>query len=282
MEKWERDLIMHNRLSDAFNHTRRMSRENALLSLSVQNSIAGQRIITEDEPFRCASATHGTKEGQVIVSRKRTFEAADAYKGKRIAVLNFGSAVQPGGNGHKKTLTQEECLCRESTLYSCINNIKCKHDFYDPHTELDNWYNADMIYTPAVTVFKTCAKVPVLRQEKDWFITDVITMAAPNLEGLTKDGRNSYDNELMDVFEFRFTRIMRAAAERNVDVLILGAFGCGAFGNDPIIVAMGAGRALEKYRHEFDTVEFAVYETGRKTNYRIFRIILDRYTSNNQ
>ena len=57
----------------------------------------------------------------------------------------------------------------------------------------------------------------------------------------------------------RIERILAIAAFKRADVLILGAFGCGAFGNPPEIVAKAFEAALENYKKHFETVEFAVY-----------------------
>ena len=111
--------------------------------------------------------------------------------------------------------------------------------FYGRHSYNDRMYNADMIYTPDVTVFKSSDSVPVLRPREEWFNVDVITMAAPDISMM----RNKpSDYELLKVFEERFTHIMGRAAEHGVDVLILGAFGCGMFGNDPFLVAVASVR----------------------------------------
>ncbi len=222
--------------------------------------------------------------GNVVVSEKRTFEAASAYDDKKTAVLNFASACCPGGIEAGISLSQEECLCRESTLYSCISTQECMERFYEPHKKQDAlpspgflpyMHNADLIYTPDVMVFKTYDRIPVLMYEQDWFNTDVITMAAPDLNYIRVE-----EETLLTVFEERFTRIMMAAAAHDVDVLILGAFGCGKFGNDPAVVAAGAARALQKYRCAFDTIEFAVYDGKKKKNYHMFRLMLDRYLNN--
>lgn len=221
--------------------------------------------------------SHACKQGNVVLSSKKALEAARAYKGKHIAVLNFGCAIAPGGGGKKGRLTQEECLCRQTALYPSISSESCIEDFYEQHKESDNLYNADMIYTPHVTVFKSDDDVPELLPRDEWFGADVITMAAPNVSCLEKHAIQSMDNQLMDIFETRFTRVMQVAAVHDVDVLILGAFGCGEFSNDPAIVAAAAARALDAgYRNMFDTVEFAVYGK-KKTNYRMFRLVLDRY-----
>ena len=271
MEKWEKDLELRNILMDTFNDTVALSESNERLRQSVERSVMSQRIYYDTDD--CA-AGHPVKGGNVIVSRKHTLEAAAGYKGKRIAVLNFASALAPGGTGHKAALTQEECLCRESTLYSCINNEQCLEGFYHRHSHDDRMYNADMIYTPDVTVFKTYDKIPVLMSERDWFDVDIITMAAPDIS-LMKNKPS--DDAILRVFEERFIHIMNRALEHDAEVLILGAFGCGMFGNDPAVVATAAARALDKIWNRFDTVEFAIYEGQKKKCFRMFRLVMDRY-----
>lgn len=178
MEKWEKDLELRNALMDAFNDTVALSGSNERLRQSVERSVMGQRIYYEPNGW---AVGYPIRDGNVIISRKRTLEAAAGYKGKKVAVLNFASALAPGGSGHKAALTQEECLCRESTLYSCISNEQCLEGFYRRHSHDDRMYNADMIYTPDVTVCKTYDKIPVLMPKRDWFDVDVITMAAPDI-----------------------------------------------------------------------------------------------------
>ncbi len=277
-------------LEDVFNDTCRQCEENETLNEYVKNSIACQLIIRNDTTFMARKE----REGKVIVTRKKTFEAAAEYarRGQTVAVLNFGSAFVPGGGGHKNALTQEECLCRESTLYPCISHNMCMEQFYQYHRDyFDSYghigrpydlYNDDMIYTPHVMVFKTSDKFPVLMPEKEWFDVDVITMAAPNIKGEPSAKSEPMVSTLVNIFEDRFSRVMISALQHKVDVLILGAFGCGDFGNDPMVVATGAARALEKFRDAFDTVEFAVYETGRKKCFHAFRMVLDRYLNESQ
>lgn len=272
MEKWERGLELRYQLEDVFNNTCRQSAEHPVLSGLVKLSVNQQSVIPET--VEIIPMADKQKAGCVIVSAKRTFEAASAYEGKNVAVLNFASPYAPAGYGHKATCTQEECLCRESTLYACISSERPMEQFYGRHKDLGPMANADMIYTPRVTVFKSRDKIPVMTNPEDWFSVDVITMAAPNISTV----KNPDEQELLGMFETRFTRMMLEAAANDVDVLILGAFGCGAFGNDPAIVATAAARVLEKYRGMFETVEFAIHESGRKkTNYRMFRLVLDRY-----
>lgn len=274
MEKWEKDIEQMNTLIDSFYDTCEKCASDTWLIESIANSIMGQRIIPEGSMETSPTFKH--KKGEIKVTTAKTLEAAAKYKDKKVAVLNFASALYPGGGHAGQSLTQEECLCRETTLFPCISTDGMKEQFYKPHKTLGWEYNGDMIYTPGVAVFKTYDKFPVLMDVADWFNVDVITMAAPNISLY-----NPKDDEmLVKIFQKRFRAIADAAQNNGVDVLILGAFGCGEFGNDPAVVATAAARTFDHLRHMFDTVEFAIYEAGkRKKNYRMFRLVLDRYLS---
>ena len=123
----------------------------------------------------------------------------------------------------------------------------------------------DLMYIPGVTVFKTDESQPKLKDESDWFNTDVIVSAAPNL-GF------DYDTEqFKEMMTSRIKKILDVAAKENVEVLVLGAFGCGAFRNPPEIVADIFNSLIRNY--SFETVEFAVYCKNDKTNFETFKRI---------
>lgn len=83
------------------------------------------------------------------------------------------------------------------------------------------------------------------------------------------------DDELLAIHEKRFTRILDIALINNNDVVILGAFGCGAFENNPGVVAAAAKNVVEKYIHAFRVIEFAVYCSPRDShNYDVFSSVL--------
>ena len=110
---------------------------------------------------------------KIIVSEKRTFEAAAGYAGQKLAVHNFASATNPGGGVTRGSSAQEECLCRCSGLYFCLSVPEMMKGFYYPHRNAKNpTNNADIIYTPDVTVFKTDTNTPRLMDEKEFPVTD--------------------------------------------------------------------------------------------------------------
>ncbi len=255
-----------------FEDTLSKCRGNQVLSDSIQKSLREQRIILEDEALKCASDF--ASRGKVKVTKNRTMEAAQGYSDKKICILNFASARNPGGGVTKGAQAQEECLCRISTLYPCLSVSKNMDRFYKPHQQLDSLYNSDMIYTPGVTVFKSDSASPITLDQRDWLNVDVVTCAAPNISRYKGRLKSS---DIQKIFEERFERVILAALGYCCEVLVLGAFGCGAFGNSPSVVAAAAYKVMEKYRYCFETVEFAIYcKPGDESNYRVFRAGLGR------
>lgn len=152
------------------------------LQQAVQLSIQNQKLYVPSQAI--ALPESGKSPCKTIVSSKRSFEAASAYAkaGKRVCVLNFASAANPGGGVTRGSTAQEECLCRCSTLYPCLGTETMWHQFYQPHRKAgDPLYNDDLLYTPGVVVFKTDTSAPERMEEKDWYQVDIITCAAPNL-----------------------------------------------------------------------------------------------------
>ena len=184
-------------------------------------------------------------------------------------MLNFASATNPGGGVTHGSSAQEEALCRCSTLYPCLNTKEFWDDFYGPHRKANNpLYNNDCIYTPGVVVFKGDISFPERMKEEDWYSIDVITCAAPNLRERPSNAMNPNAGtraakitkaELLDLLEKRIEKIFAIAAQNGAEVLILGAFGCGAFCNPPEIVAKAFATVQERYSGCFKTIEYAIY-----------------------
>ena len=221
----------------------------------------------------------------MVVSKKRTYEAAKAYKGNHVAVHNFASATNPGGGVVNGAGAQEECLCRCSNLYFCLNTPDMWGMFYTPHRAAhDPIHNDDIIYTPDIVVFKTDTDRPELMERDDWYIVDVITCAAPNLRETPSNRYNSGDGtravtpsnrELQVIHEKRLRRILDSAVMNHADTVILGAFGCGAFCNEPQVVATAAANVVRDYMYAFKNIEFAVYcRPSDDSNYRVFNSVL--------
>ena len=270
-----------------YQDTEHRCKTNQRLKEGIAKSVQEQKIILERDaldkafPDMASNKNRYKSAAKVVVSKKRSYEAASAYQGKKVCVHNFASAANPGGGVTKGSSAQEESLCRCSTLYFCLNTAKPWEAFYGPHRAAhDPVHNDDCIYTPDVIVIKTDEAEPRIMQEKDWYSVDVITCAAPNLRERPSNQMNSGDGqtavkltseEQMIIHEKRLRRILDIAVAEGDEVVILGAFGCGAFENDPQAVATAANHVLDDYLHAFETIEFAVYCSPRdEQNYHVF------------
>lgn len=282
MDRQDRNVLI-------FEDSMELIRKNKRLREAVKTSVATQKMVTEIEwvgsPLSDRDGDKGSHTGscKTVVSRKRSFEAAQPYAkaGKKVCVLNFASSTGPGGGVEEGCSAQEECLCRCSTLYPCLSSEEMLESFYYPHRARNIMIGSDdCIYTPGVVVFKSDISFPERMEEEDWYTVDVLTCAAPDLRWLRNDGSGRdreedmgeiTDEELKGILLNRIERIFQLAASNGAEVLILGAFGCGAFRNPPKIVAEAFFEIQKIYGAFFDTIEYAVFcGGGEQGNYVSF------------
>lgn len=271
-----------------FKDTERLCKTNDRLKESVRRATGSQKLILQTDEIKEQEKNRYADAAKLVVSKKRTLEAAQGYKGTKTAVHNFASASNPGGGVVRGSSAQEECICRCTGLYFSLNTPDMWDGFYNPHrAEHNPIHTDDIIYTPDVTVFKTDSAKPALMPESDWYDVDVITCAAPNLKKQPSnffnpaDGSHQVkikDKELLEVHEKRLRRMLEVAIAEGVESIILGAFGCGAFENNPEIVARAAGNVIKDYLHAFKNIEFAVYCSPRDDrNFKVYERVLKPY-----
>lgn len=271
-----------------FEDTVERCRDNLRLMESIRASRDGQHLVLEGDCVPCGrDRPRFSRPARLALTGHRTFEAAEKYvrsqdfADSKVCVLNFASSMNPGGGVVHGAGAQEECLCRCSTLYFCLDDRAMWDNFYLPHRSgLSSLHNDDLIYTPDVTVFKSDTLRPKPLEEGDWYQVDVISCAAPNLHryfgSLMRDlGEKEFsgidDGELAAIHRRRVARILDVAAQNQADVLVLGAFGCGAFMNNPHVVATVMVQLARDYGRCFKAIEFAVYcPLGDMENYRAF------------
>lgn len=178
--------------------------------------------------------------------------AATARLAGDVACLVFASARHPGGGFLNGAQAQEESIARGSALYHCLLAAR---PFYDHHRQSTSLLYTDrVIYSPAVPVFRD-ARDELLAAP---YPVTFLTCAAPNLSAIRTNQPSSAD-EVPAVLHRRATRVLRVAAAHGHRRLVLGAWGCGVFGNDPSVVAGAFAAALQSVPH-FDEIVFAVLD----------------------
>lgn len=179
---------------------------------------------------------------------------------QRIGVLNFASARNPGGGVLRGARAQEESLARSSALY--LSLLRCP-EFYAFHRALDTCLYSDrMIYSP---------RCPVVRDDAgQWlsapYLVDFITSAAPNAGAIMRNEPRNRP-QIGPTLRERAGKVLALAAHREVDGLVLGAWGCGVFQNDPQMVATAFYEYLcpqGLYGNSFGHVLFAIRDSTRE------------------
>lgn len=252
IDMWNYRKINYEVMTD----TKKQYESVAVLKEAVKSSIERQYMVAQEENI--AQPKVENSQTEYVCSGKRSFEAAKDYKGKKTAVLNFANNHSIGGAPFSAG-AQEESLCRCSTLLPCLEAMR--KPFYQKHISLyearkiNAMGNDDLIYTPDVVVFKTDERTdpiyPKMMERSEWYKVDVITCAAPEMRRMLSVPAN-YEEIIIS----RIKKILDVAAKEKVEVLILGAWGCGAFKNDSNVVANAFYTLLKNYN--FEVVEFAL------------------------
>ena len=142
----------------------------------------------------------------------------------KIAVLNFASYKNPGGGFMIGSRAQEECLCQESFLYNVLKAFEKSYYEINRNDLNRALYRNKALYSPDV----------IFEHNGQKRVCDVITCASPNFSAASKFVDRKENNRwLRNRIEF----ILKIAKAEAVDTLILGAFGCGVFQQDPEVVA---------------------------------------------
>jgi uncharacterized protein (TIGR02452 family) len=175
-----------------------------------------------------------------------------------LVLLSFASARNPGGGFTNGAKAQEEDLARCSGIYPCLLTQPA---YYDTNREGESLlYSDHIIYSPNVPWFRVRNRELL----DDVFLASVITAPAPNAgQALRRDP--DCGAAVAATLERRAGMILAIARDNGHRSLLLGAWGCGVFCNDPSMVADIFGRWLEhrSFLGCFDRVVFAVYTSNR-------------------
>lgn len=232
-------------------------------------------------PYELAElSAHPGAEGapppRLSVTPETTAEAArrlvEAEGIPHVVALNFASAKNPGGGFLGGAKAQEEDLARCSALYACQLT---QRGFYNANRAKPSMlYTDHIIYSPEVPFFRdehhTLLEAP--------FLVSLITAPAPNAGEAARNGRGEA-RKVRATLDARAGHVLAVAAAHGHRCVVLGAWGCGVFRNEPRDVADAFALWLDhpRFRGAFDRIVFAVYErnddrpTGRIFEERVMR-----------
>lgn len=223
----------------------------------IEHAVQGTVSYPPDRPL---PQTHiGPYQTRIEVANETTLAAARRLlaSGQHPVALNFASATQPGGGFLSGARAQEEYLARSSGLYACLQ----MHPMYGYHrARHDALYTDYVIYAPAVPVLRaddgTLLETP--------YTVGMITSPAVNAAALPPARRA----EIGPAMWQRILKVLAAGIAHGHDSIVLGAWGCGAFGNDGAEIALLFRQALEEnFRGAYSQVIFAVLDWSREKRF---------------
>lgn len=245
------------------------NRGNVDISRGLRNCLDGTRFFPPEElgQIRHDVLTRPAKGHATLVEihNETTLAGIDRVladgKGP-VAVLNFASAKHPGGGFLNGSQAQEESLARSSALHASLLRAV---EFYERHRSSPSLLYSDaMIYSPDCPVFRD--DEGQLLDEP--LLASFITIAAPNA-GAAGDNRPEELPLIPGVFHRRAEYVLALAAFQGCQRVVLGAWGCGVFRNDPEVVASAFANHLRHgaWAGRFERVVFSVLDTspGRTT-----------------
>jgi uncharacterized protein (TIGR02452 family) len=236
----------------------------------VRAAVSGTVLHELGEPLRSPTRTGPTA---IEVTGESTIEALRrlaARPGGHLACLNFASAKSPGGGFLGGAQAQEESLARSSALYPCLRR---QPSHYERNRAHHSAYYLDLaIYSPHVPGVRDDAGAWLDRP----VLASVVTCAAPNAGALQQHG--VFDAAMVEAtFARRAELVLAVAAHHGVERLVLGAWGAGAFRNDPAVVADAFAALLNGgFANAFAEVVFAVVGGPGQLNHDVF---VDRFAA---
>ncbi len=219
------------------------------LADEIAAAVAGTRLYLPSEPV--ATVVPALGRPVLEVTGETTLGAARRMGGN-VACLVFASARKPGGGFLNGAQAQEESVARASALYACLRAVPEFYAFHRQHADL--CYSDRVIYSPAVPVFRGDDGLLVASPYRVSFLT----AAAPNLAAITATQPEAAVT-VPAALRTRVARVLEIAAAHRHRRLVLGAWGCGVFGNDPAVVADAFAAALDR-AHWFEQIVFAVHD----------------------
>ncbi|WP_327265653.1 TIGR02452 family protein [Streptomyces sp. NBC_01232] len=200
-----------------------------------------------------------TGESSTVAARRLATAARADVQPAPVAVLNFASARNPGGGYVRGAKAQEEALCRASALYETLLEAP---EYYEVHrAERSTFYTDRVIHSPGVPVFRD-DRGALLETP---FAVGFLTSPAPNA-GTIRRQEPERTAEIPAALVRRAELVLEVAALHGYRQLVLGAWGCGVFQNDPAQVAEAfRGLLAARFAGVFERVVFGILDRDPTT-----------------
>jgi len=248
---------------------------------SLTKAVESTRLYTPEqasavfEGLSSASSQRGTIEVTAETTQIAARRLVESESITDLVLLNFASARNAGGGFINGAKAQEEDLCRCSGLYPCLMS---QPRYYEANRNNKSAiYTDHLIYSPKVPWFRARNR----NRPDTLFLASVITAPAPNAGVVLRNESGSL-SDIAEALRRRAGLVLAVAADNGHRTILLGAWGCGVFRNDPALVADAFGRWLEsdKFSGAFDRVVFAIYDQSKeRTTLSAFR---QRFTGTEQ
>jgi uncharacterized protein (TIGR02452 family) len=234
--------------------------ENSVKNTILYSPIQGEKLFIEMNIENSYQTIFKATNETTLRAAKRLLD--EGYE--NVVALNFASAKNPGGGFLNGSTAQEESLARASALYHTLIQ---KKEMYDYNKKLSGGLYSDyMIYSP---------KVPVIKNDmgellESPYTCSFITSPAVNVKAVKPDEKT----KIRATMQTRIEKILAIALEHKNEAIVLGAFGCGVFGNRAVDIAQIFKQVLNdiKFKGKFKKVIFAVYDkTPKKEIYNVFK-----------
>ena len=229
----------------------------------VKSSVDNTRIFNIKVGYPSPLYERKYKETSIDVIDSTTIQAVlDEYKSEGlVTVLNFASAKHPGGGWLRGSMAQEESIASATTLYIPLSQSAGKMYKLNENDPKSGYYQDLIVYTPDVLVLRD-DNGELLENSMCISVISVPSVNSGVVYEHAKKKRidTNYTKKMIQLLmESRCTAILKVAAKYDTEVLILGAFGCGVFKNNPNDVAWIFSQLLDKtFGGVFKKVIFAI------------------------
>ncbi|MCR5127471.1 MAG: TIGR02452 family protein [Lachnospiraceae bacterium] len=233
-------------------------------SKDITDSVNGTKIYSDkvDGTEESIGSPESTVVNMDTVSAIFEYSTGD----ERTIVLNFASFKNPGGGFLGGSSAQEESLCMESTLYEVLSDPKLA-EYYAYNNAHKNraLYQNRALLSPGIVFERDGKEVKA----------SVLTCASPNRKAYMDHMDGATEEENLRVLEDRIQFVADIINAQKAEVAILGAFGCGVFGQDPKTVARLFKEKME--RSSVKKIVYAVIDKGghsKEGAYALFRQVI--------